>query len=390
MTQNAGYLAPTLNAGLAAAVPALPAQSLDGQIDTFSGGIKVSAAPLEGLRMNVSYDRNVRDNQTSRLAYPRVVTDMFLPPDTRTNTPFDFTQDLFKLTADYRATDEIKLSGGAEYDMLDRNYQEVVSSHETTIWGRMGIQATDEVALSLKLALADRDHSTYGVATWYGYAENPLLRRYNLAARQRQSAAVRADIVLGDGVNLGLDVDVAIDDYDETQVGLTYGRNSGIGADLSAAITEALQLQAYWRSDWVYSRQAGSEQAAQPDWRAYSNDDTNMIGFGLRWAAIEDKLDLGADLVFTRARSDIEMDTAAGRSLFPEAKTSMDTYKLFGTYRLRDNLSVTASVWYERYRSTDWRLDGVMPATVPSLLSYGVQPPDYGVSVVLLALRYGF
>ena len=389
-TQNADYLAPTLNPGLAAAVPALPASSLDGQVDTFKGGVKVSAAPLEGLRLNASYDRNVRDNQSARLSYPRVVTDMFLYPDTRTNTPFDFTQDLFKLTGDYRATDEIKLSGGAEYDRMDRNYQEVVTSHETTLWGRMGIQATDEVALSLKLALADRDHSTYGVSTWYGYAENPLLRRYHLAARQRQSAEARADIALGEGVQLGLDADVAIDDYDESVVGLTYGRSSGIGLDLSAAVTETVLVQAYWRGDWMYSRQAGSTAVAQPDWWAYSNDDTTMFGLGLRWAAIEEKLDLGADVVYTRMRSNIEMDASAATSAFPTARTSVDSYKLFGTYRLRENLSVTASVWYERYRTADWRLDGVMPGTVPSLLSFGVQPPDYGVSVVQLALRYGF
>ena len=315
---------------------------------------------------------------------------MFLYPDTRTNTPFDFTQDLFKLTGDYRASDEIKLSGGAEYDRLDRNYQEVVTSHETTLWGRMGIQATDDVALSLKLALADRDHSTYGVSTWYGYAENPLLRKYNLAARQRQSAEARADIVLGEGVQLGLDADVAIDDYEKSLVGLTYARSSGIGLDLSAAVTETVLVQGYWRGDWVYSRQAGSAAAAQPDWWAYNNDDTTMFGLGLRWAAIEEKLDLGADVVYTRMRSNIEMDASAVTSAFPTARTSVDSYKLFGTYRLRENLSVTASVWYERYRATDWRLDGVMPGTVPSLLSYGVQPPEYNVGVVQLALRYGF
>jgi len=84
------------------------------------------------------------------------------------------------------------------------------------------------------------------------------------------------------------------------------------------------------------------------------------------------------------------MDTTAGTSAFPTATTSMDSFKIFGTYRLRENLSVTASFWHERYKSQDWRLDGVQPATVPSLLTFGVQPPQYSVNVVRLALRYGF
>jgi hypothetical protein len=138
------------------------------------------------------------------------------------------------------------------------------------------------------------------------------------------------------------------------------------------------------------SQQAGSEQVAQPDWWARNDDDTDVLGVAIRHVVIEDKFDLGADLAFTRSRSDVELETAAGNSLFPSAKTSRDSFKIFGTYRLRDNLSLTASYWHERYRSQDWRLDGVYPATVPSLLSLGAQPPQYSVNVVRLSMRYAF
>ena len=71
--------------------------------------------------------------------------------------------------------------------------------------------------------------------------------------------------------------------------------------------------------------------------------------------------------MFTRSHSDVKMDTMAGNSVFPTATTSMDSFKIFGTYRLAENLSVTASYWYERYKSDDWRLDGVQADTVASL-----------------------
>jgi MtrB/PioB family decaheme-associated outer membrane protein len=388
MTQDADYLSSTLNTGLT--VPALPSRSLDGSVDTLNGSVKLSAAPLEGLRLNASYARNVHENQTGVQSYPQVATDIFVKPDPRSNTPFDFTQDRFQLTADYRASDAVKLSGGAEHDRWDRSYQAAVTTRETTIWGRMAAQVTEETALSVKLARGERDHSDYGVAYWFGYTENPLLRKANLAARTRNSMELRGDFTLGEGVTVGVLGEVAIEDYDETLVGLTYGRSSGLGADLSAAVTETLVLQAYARSDWLDSRQAGSEQAGAPDWTARHEDRADLLGLGLRYAAIEGKLDLGADLVFTRSDSDIEMDTTAGISNFPTATTSMDSFKIFGTYRLQENLSVTASYWYERYQSADWRLDGVEPATVPSLLSYGMQAPQYRVNVIQLALRYGF
>jgi len=390
LTQDESYLASTLNPVLAPSVPGLPTASLDGKVDTFNGNVKLTATPLDDLRVSATYARNVRENKTASLSYPLVATDMFYNGQARANTPFDLTQDRFKLAADYRGIDAVKLSAGGDYDYRSRNYQEVVKTREATIWGRAGWQASDDISLSVKLAHANRSNSTYGVSTWFGAPENPLLRKYHLAARQRDSGSVRADITLAEGISLGLDAEVSIDDYTHSEVGLTYGRSSGVGADLSAAISDATQVQAYVRSDWMKSRQAGSEQVAQPDWWARNDDDTDVLGVAIRHVVIEDKFDLGADLAFTRSRSDVELETAAGNSLFPSAKTSRDSFKIFGTYRLRDNLSLTASYWHERYRSQDWRLDGVYPATVPSLLSLGAQPPQYSVNVVRLSMRYAF
>ena len=390
LTQNEPYLASTLNSALAPSVPQLPAASLDGRVDTFNGNVKVTATPMADLRLSASYARNVRDNKTARSSYPQVATDMFYNGQTRENTPFDLTQDRFKLDADYRGIEQVKLSAGAAQDYRSRPFHEVVKTRETTLWGRVGVQASDDVSLSLKVAFADRNNSTYGVATWFGAPENPLLRKYQLAERKRSSAGVRADVALADGMSLGVDADISVDDYTDSAVGLTYGRNSGVGADLSAALSETLQLQVFARTDWMHSRQAGSEQGGLPDWWARNKDNTDVLGVGLRHAAIADKLDLGADLAFTRSRSDMTLEPVAGNALFPSATTSMNSLKVFATYRLRESLSVTASFWHERYRAQDWRLDGVAPATVPSLLSLGIQPPQYSVNVVRVAMRYGF
>ncbi len=43
MTQNDGFLAPTVNTILAPTVPPLPANSLDGKIDTFTANVKMTA-----------------------------------------------------------------------------------------------------------------------------------------------------------------------------------------------------------------------------------------------------------------------------------------------------------------------------------------------------------
>ena len=102
------------------------------------------------------------------------------------------------------------------------------------------------------------------------------------------------------------------------------------------------------------------------------------------------KLDIGADLAFNRSRSDVTVQTAVATPLFPSANTAMDSLKVFATYKLQDKLSVTGSFWYERYEAQDWRLDGVLPATVQNLLAFGQQAPRYKVGVVQVAMRYRF
>ena len=390
LTQNAGYLPATLNATLASSVPALPAGSLDGKVDTFNANVRLTAAPLADLRVNASYGHNARENKTATAAYPQVATDMFLGTETRSNVPFSFTQDRFKLGADYRGLEGIKLSAGGELDYRSRPYHEVVKTRETTVWGRAGMQAGEKLNLGFKLAKGVRTHSAYGVSTWFGAAENPLLRKYNLADRHRDTAGVRADFAATEAVNLGLAVDYSNDGYTRSLVGLQNARSVNITADLSAALSEKTLLTFFAQSDRMRSRQAGSQTSLFPDWEAAGSDRFHALGMGVKHTLLADKLELGADLSFSRTKSDLRVDQGLDQPGFPQANSSQDTLKLYARYKLADNLWLNGSFWHERYDSVDWRLDGVLPGTVQNLLSLGQQSPDYRVTVLNVSLRYQF
>ena len=388
LTQNQVFVAPTLNPNL---VPGpLPAASLDGRVDTFNGTVRITAAPLEGLRLNASYARDVRDNRTARQTYPTVETDIYagLPP--RTNTPFSHWQDRFKLHADYRGPASLRLAGGAEYEQHERNYTEVVTTRETTVWGRVSLQPIDMLGLSLKLAHADRDHSTPGTAVWFGAPQNPLLRKYNLAARLRDSAALRVDLTLSESLSLGLSADHARDDYHRSVIGLTEARSDSVGIDLAWAASDKTRLHAFAQGENIRSLQAGSQAVGLPDWTGRSKDRFEVFGLGVKHAAIPDKLDIGADLSFSRSRSDIDVQTVMMEPAFPRASTSLDRVKLYATYKIDARISLTGNLWHETYKSVDWRSDGLMPATLGNLLIMGMATPNHQVTAVSVALRYRF
>jgi len=392
MTQNDAFLAPTVNTVLAPTVPPLPAQSLDGKINTFTGSVKMTATPMEGLRVTGSYDRDSRQNKTPVRSFPSVATDMFVGATPQNNTPFSFTLDRFKLIGDYGGglPAGMRITGGGEFDMRERTYQEVVTTREMTLWGKVAAQPTEKLTTWLKYAYSWRDNSTYGTSTWFGYPENPLLRKFYLADRKRNMIEGRLDYAISEKVSVGVSADYADDDYSKSSVGLTSARSANLAIELATVFTEQTQGRAYFQTQSVRSEQSGSEAFAAPDWTGRMKDTFDVLGVGVKHIAIPNKLDIGADFTYSRSRSDIGVDNILAAAPFPTAKTKLEAIKLYGTYNLKDNLSITGSYHYEHYDSTDWRLDGIAPGTVPNLLTLGALSPNYSVNVFRVAMRYRF
>ena len=388
MTQNQGFLASTLNAGLA--VPALPASSLDGRADTLDANLKLTSAVTNRLRLNAIYVHNERDNRTAQHTYPSVSTDMFLAAS-RTNLPYSFTDDKFKLSADYRFTPRTRFAAGYDQDRRERTFQEVGKTDEDTVWGKVSTRIMEKVDMTLKLAHAERRGSNYEpVSLGIQPPENPLLRKYNMANRDRDSARLRIDFAATDAINVGLGAESSKDDYSDSVIGLTSGRDQSLNVDLTWIVSEVTRLHLFASREEIKSTQRGSQAFSVPDWTGENKDTIDTVGFGVKHAAIKDKLDIGADYTVSRAKRDIRIDTGAGNSAFPGVSASVDSLKLYADYRLKDNVSLVGSYWYEDYDSSNWMLEGVAPGTIQNVLTFGEQTPRYRVNVLKFAVRYQF
>jgi len=75
---------------------------------------------------------------------------------------------------------------------------------------------------------------------------------------------------------------------------------------------------------------------------------------------------------------------------FPDLTTRLNSARLYANFVPRKKLTLRLSYWYESYRSDDWALDDVLPATIDNVLSLGQQSPDYDVNVIALSGRYEF
>jgi MtrB/PioB family decaheme-associated outer membrane protein len=387
-TQDQQFLAPTLNTTLAA--PALPRTSLDGRVDTINANLEVNSAVTDRLRLKAAYLYNDRDNQTPQSTYSWVTTDMFVAPSQRTNLPYSFTQDKVQLRADYKAAQRVTTSAGYDYDSVERTFQEAETTSENTVWARLATRHVDAVDLTLKYAFSDRSYSSYQAVPQITPPENPLLRKYNMANRTRNRGELRANIAAADSVSIGLQFDASDDDYSDSAIGLTSGRELNFGGDLTIMLSDQTSLHVFGNHQEIKSEQSGSQAYSTPDWSGTNKDTINLLGVGIKHIAIKNKLEVGADYTLMRTTGEISVSTAANERPFPDLSSSRNSLKLYATYRLKDNVSLRAGYWYERYESDDWALDGVAPDTISNVLTFGQLAPQYRVHVFAASVRYKF
>ncbi|MDH4174234.1 MAG: MtrB/PioB family outer membrane beta-barrel protein, partial [Betaproteobacteria bacterium] len=216
------------------------------------------------------------------------------------------------------------------------------------------------------------------------------LRKYNLANRKRDSTELRADIAATERISIGVQVDASEDDYSDSTIGLTSGRELNLSGDVSMMVSDETSLHFLANRQEIKSEQAGSQAFSTPDWRGKNKDTIDLFGIGVKHTVVKDKLDVGADYTLTRSKGAISVSGGAAGPAFPDLTTSRDSLKLHADYRIRSNLSLRAGYWYERYESENWMLSGVMPDTIPTVLTFGEQAPRYSVHVIAMSVRYKF
>ena len=385
MTQDEAFLPFTLNPNLATAP--LPRSSLDGRVNTVSANLRLTSAVTDKLRLNGAFIYDDRDNRTPQSIYDWITTDTSaaLP---RTNLPYSSTHSVARADGGYAVTKDVRIDAGFNYDTYKRDLQEISNTHESSYWGKLSLQVNDRAEVTLKGAHAMRTVSDYVANPEILPPENPLMRKYNMADRTRDTADVRADIAVGKRINLGLAASLAWDNYRKSVIGLLDGRDSTVTADASFALTEKTSATLYVNHEQIKSDQANAELLAPaPSWFANNNDSIDTAGAGIK-QQVSDKLELGAN--YTVSRSIGEITVAGGTPGFPDLVSRLDSVKLYATYRVKQKLSLHLAYWYENYNSENWMVDGVTPSTIGNVISLGQGAPSYHINVVTLSGRYQF
>jgi len=264
-------------------------------------------------------------------------------------------------------------------------------------------------------AFSTRDGSEYLQATEDQFA---LLRKYDMADRDRNRWDFIADIMAMDFLTFAVTFSYTMDDYGSTQYGLQDSNNWAVGGDVTYRPLPWLSLFAgYVHEEWdTQSRQKfrtptpTEAELNNPtyDWISKTNDIYDTVRAGFNVIFIPNRLEGGANYNFSFGRTNMDASNpqtpvgatagnaaSATASNFPEIKTTLNQVNAYLRYWITKNFYAKVMYSWEQWKQSDFRFDGLQPFNFPNpntgdTIFLGMDPEDYNAQWFTLVLGYHF
>ena len=390
MTQDEAFLPNAIDPAVSSA---LPRDSLDAEVWLTSAKLKLASRPTRKLRLSAGYrydERDSDDTPVDTYIYP-VADSPTVTGGPVENRPLSYERNRADIMANYRFTHYLSLRGGYKYEEMSRDYVDVEreDTEENTLFTKLKLRPHSAVNLALYAEGSERDGSEYLTPA----NENPALRKYHLADRDRTKLGAAVDIMPTEALSFTVTADYIKDEYDDSEIGLTESESPTYSLDVNYAPHKKVTTYAYYTREDIQSKQAGSETVlTTPDWEADFEDTVDSYGVGVKLTKLGGKWDVGLDVFQTKATGEIDMQdlTAPGtETQFPDLETELTGVKLWTLYRHRKNMAFKLGYRYEKYKADNWAVDDLQEDSITNLLLLGEDTLD-DVHEVAVSYIYRF
>jgi len=383
-----GQNTPFLPASTLPGTAPLPVGSLDGDLRLTHYSLALSSRPWDRLyvRGRATYDG--RDDQTTPLTLPQILTDA-LPNGTAMTPRYGEDRTRLEGTVDYRLFGWVRLGVGGELQSIHFSPGQVLTwMQDARSWGQVTLNPLPVLGFTIKAGNATRQTSSYNTAE-LALGENPLLRAFDYAPLDTNFYSFIGTWSPLATLTWALEGTWSDDAYRLTQLGLQESRDRKIDSTVTFTPVDKASVYVEGGYQRLSALQAGSIGVGAPQWYVQDSQNFWNVSAGGHWA-IRERWDVGLDYVHSLSRGN---DTTVVSDLpepFPENRYHLDSFSLTGGYRVNDRLKVHLRYQHERYDTSDWALGGVGPETVPTLLALGAQPYRYTVNLISLTAQYWF
>lgn len=364
----------------------VPTESLDGKVDMTGVNLKLVSRISRSVRVNASYDYSDRDNKTNIEEWTQIsINDV--NGQVAYNTPYDITTQRAKLGVDYRINRGMKLEAGYDYRTDERSYQDRETTDENTLWTKFRLSSFENWDMWIKGSYGQRDGSQYQASEWTSSESNDLLRKYNLADRKRTMIEARVTHNPTDSLTLDLGTRYAIDDYDETQIGLTESTDLSYDASITYMLSDDMTLTAFYNRQNIESEQAGSSSFSAPTWTGVVEDQVDVIGAGWSYNNLmEKKLRLGVDYTYSNSDSNTQV-TQGITGDYGDYYAKVHNINIYGQYQATEKMALRVDYKMEKYEDNDAGND-IAPDGIWNVVGFGSNSHDYNAHLIMLSMSY--
>jgi MtrB/PioB family decaheme-associated outer membrane protein len=439
MNQDDSYLPFTVNPAIAAnnTFP-LPRNSLDGQIFTTLVNFQVNSRPIENARVDVRYLFDNRNNQTPRDVYVYVENDSANQASSldaeqaRRNRPYSYTRNHVDFDAGYTFLPRTELTLGYDWNQIHRDFQETARVWENGVGAELYSRYWSWMTARARYRHSWRNNSGYnGVKPQYAgwsaeyladpdgrgtpfnpatdFENLPLLRKFYQAAAETDVAGALFSITPIETVGIGINVDWAHDDFDDTQVGLTERETFAAGIDASWSPIERLYTHAFYnyerfrsqQNSWSFNNLANTTDANRR-WSGHDKDRAHTVGAGLHVDLLPERLGLDTQYVFSHVQGNygVNLGSALGVDFsYPNTRTKIHSASVGLDVQATEQIGMRVGYLFERLSTRDWAIDGVGPTTIGAtnncnanscVIASGQSSPEETSHLVSWSLYYKF
>ena len=385
-------------------VLALPRATTDATANVFATNFGITSRPADDWRLTARLRTYNFDNQMPETSIPQFINYDTSIKTSSTGGPHVLSHARGTITADatWTGLQPVGLGvafarnhGGYDhriYSDTDENVFTLTADAATLPWGSIRGQAE----------FSDRTGSGLDEASLVQIGEQPKLRHYDIANRERRKFEGQLDLFPNDVWNVSVNAGVGKDEYGDSYFGLQESSFRVAGVALDFARPNGLGAGASYNFEryagFHVSRSAGSDaEFVDParDWTTDSSEDVHYFSLYLTPPRIGRKTEARIGYDFSDARANYVYGIAPASPLvppnqLPEAYNTLQELRAELRHRLSGRLALTVSYAFEDFKVYDFAMDpSVVDGIVqPSSLVLGYVYRPYTTHSAVVGLLY--
>jgi MtrB/PioB family decaheme-associated outer membrane protein len=376
-TLNTAITASNLPAGVTpTSLAALPRQTLEGEIDTFTRDHVFASRPAKNFSFDIHYRSYDYDNKTPEILFPGYAA--FSESFWRTsivgtfgtelieNRPVSFHRQNFTAEATWDVAKWLDWKVEYQWEGWDREHRQVAHSNENTFGTQFNYKPTNRFNSRLIYRYSDRTPRDYNP----GVLEFNQLRLFDQAKRIRHNANLQWQYALTPKLGLSGTFSYLRDNYDKNFFGLVRYLQGQGSVDLLYTPNETTTFYVnYSRERYSSLLQSITKTGVPFDLRnRWSREDRNLndsFGIGVTTYLAKGRLlvdtnyalSLSNDRITTSNLTTISPTAILNATAFPfpDVKSNYHELNLDTNYQLTDNLALGFRYIFEPYRLNDFQ-----------------------------------